>query len=615
MNSIVKAMVIVSIVSILGCVVISDDANAAPRDATFSVNGNTGTWDEISGSVSDGATVQVVSSGTVPSTITIDKDVTLDLNGQQIRFTVSGDEAKGIHVNDGASLNIVDGVGEGSIVSGLPMSVISNYGSVNIHSVSLLLDGTGTVMLSNRGVMEIHDTMMVSTSTSDSNFISNRNNLYISDSSLETQGSAIQNANNPKTVDSVVCVFDNVDIKSGVGVTCFGAGNSPYVEDSVVFTMNGGSIESDLYAASTNATNGTYAGVVLNFNNVEISTSSVTFYFPAMGVYNINGGSVSGGQTIKISAGTLNVTGGAVIESDGAFSEEDLVLSTTGAGGAEAAIVVAKGPSGYYGKITVNIDDATIRNTAGGDAILISDACMGNGNYSEYGMEFNLIGGKVEGTFRNATVPVVNPSTGESVTTGTTSSKDSDNVSVNLNGGSITGNVVQDSGAPVKLNGSTVDGDIVQSSDTEEPVIITGGTITGKIPEGVPTPEEHTLNYDSIAGSVRFFGSSVTLSSEVPVREGYTFLGWSMQPSSSEADYKPGQTITDAAGNVTLYAVWQSDSPEPTPTPGYDDDEDLPPFIPTQPAGDDDTVTIVACAAAAAVAAILAVFLVIDRKG
>ena len=54
---------------------------------------------------------------------------------------------------------------------------------------------------------------------------------------------------------------------------------------------------------------------------------------------------------------------------------------------------------------------------------------------------------------------------------------------------------------------------------------------------------------------------------------------------------------------------------DPNPSsPGYDDDEDLPPFVPTQPAEDDNTVTIVACAAAAAVAAILAVFLVIDRK-
>ena len=64
-------------------------------------------------------------------------------------------------------------------------------------------------------------------------------------------------------------------------------------------------------------------------------------------------------------------------------------------------------------------------------------------------------------------------------------------------------------------------------------------------------------------------------------------------------------------------AVINSDTepnPEPTPTPGYDDEEDLPPYIPSQSSNDDDTVTIVACAAAAAVAAILAVFLVIDRK-
>ena len=52
-------------------------------------------------------------------------------------------------------------------------------------------------------------------------------------------------------------------------------------------------------------------------------------------------------------------------------------------------------------------------------------------------------------------------------------------------------------------------------------------------------------------------------------------------------------------------------TPDVTP-PSYDDDE-LPPFIPSQTGGD-DTVTIVACAAAAAVAAIMAVFLIIDRK-
>ena len=54
--------------------------------------------------------------------------------------------------------------------------------------------------------------------------------------------------------------------------------------------------------------------------------------------------------------------------------------------------------------------------------------------------------------------------------------------------------------------------------------------------------------------------------------------------------------------------------PEPTPQPGYDDDEDLPPFIPAQPKDSGDDVTIVACAAAAVVAALMAVFLIVSYK-
>ena len=53
---------------------------------------------------------------------------------------------------------------------------------------------------------------------------------------------------------------------------------------------------------------------------------------------------------------------------------------------------------------------------------------------------------------------------------------------------------------------------------------------------------------------------------------------------------------------------------EPTPQPGYNEDEDLPPFIPTQPKDSGDDVTIVACAAAAVVAALMAVFLIVSYK-
>ena len=88
-----------------------------------------------------------------------------------------------------------------------------------------------------------------------------------------------------------------------------------------------------------------------------------------------------------------------------------------------------------------------------------------------------------------------------------------------------------------------------------------------------------------------------------------------------DVDY-PVTEIYDGRVYVTMedfstyvFYVYQVEpDPKPDPTPGWSDDDELPPFIPTQTGGDGDTVTIVACAAAAAVAAIMAVFLIIDRK-
>ena len=75
------------------------------------------------------------------------------------------------------------------------------------------------------------------------------------------------------------------------------------------------------------------------------------------------------------------------------------------------------------------------------------------------------------------------------------------------------------------------------------------------------------------------------------------------------------QYIQDDVKHKVTYGleVGSDDQTSEVTPPTYDDDE-LPPFIPSQTEGNDDTVTIVACAAAAAVAAIMTVFLIIDRK-
>ena len=64
----------------------------------------------------------------------------------------------------------------------------------------------------------------------------------------------------------------------------------------------------------------------------------------------------------------------------------------------------------------------------------------------------------------------------------------------------------------------------------------------------------------SITDSTFKVGDKVTISSTVPVKAGYKFLGWSTKKSASSASYKAGEEVTlDNVydGKVTLYAVWQ----------------------------------------------------------
>lgn len=54
-------------------------------------------------------------------------------------------------------------------------------------------------------------------------------------------------------------------------------------------------------------------------------------------------------------------------------------------------------------------------------------------------------------------------------------------------------------------------------------------------------------------------GKGVIISSTIPYRSGYTFLGWAKSSTAISATYSPGGYITSST-NVTLYAVWQYSS-------------------------------------------------------
>lgn len=52
-----------------------------------------------------------------------------------------------------------------------------------------------------------------------------------------------------------------------------------------------------------------------------------------------------------------------------------------------------------------------------------------------------------------------------------------------------------------------------------------------------------------------------TVSSAIPAREGYNFLGWNGKPDATTPTVQPGNWVTTPATATRLYAVWQSNTP------------------------------------------------------
>lgn len=93
--------------------------------------------------------------------------------------------------------------------------------------------------------------------------------------------------------------------------------------------------------------------------------------------------------------------------------------------------------------------------------------------------------------------------------------------------------------------------------------------LTGKItndPDVVP----YIVSYDfnggtgSVGKQEKKYNVDLILSNDVPIKEGYTFLGWSTSADDSTVVYNSGDIYTENSA-VTLYAVWKAnDSTPPT---------------------------------------------------
>lgn len=76
------------------------------------------------------------------------------------------------------------------------------------------------------------------------------------------------------------------------------------------------------------------------------------------------------------------------------------------------------------------------------------------------------------------------------------------------------------------------------------------------------TANTYTVKYDANGGTgapgnqTKTYGTTLKLSSTIPTRENYNFLGWGTSASSTTVSYAAGANYTTNAA-ITLYAVWE----------------------------------------------------------
>lgn len=82
-------------------------------------------------------------------------------------------------------------------------------------------------------------------------------------------------------------------------------------------------------------------------------------------------------------------------------------------------------------------------------------------------------------------------------------------------------------------------------------------------------PSHNPVTQKSSTSPVTF-----TVSSAIPAREGYNFLGWNGKPDATTPTVQPGNWVTTPATATRLYAVWQSNTP-PTDKPAKPTENDV----------------------------------------
>lgn len=382
--------------------------------------------------------------------------LTLDLNG----FTISN---SGDLVSNADALAYLFRIDEGASLT-LRDSSSGGVGSLSVDNARGILNNGTFIMES--GKIEATSTQAVVGETTDNS----------------KWGYCVVNA---VTKDSfannkeVVCEIRGGTLESdaygmyiqGAGVpgTGLNASGTETRNDLMLVTISGDAEITASMAIGTNASSGQFAGFTLDIeggaihgrDNVNSETDDgCALYLPAVGITNISGGTISGGQAIRICAGELNITSGEIV---GTTEGDDSDLIAGGSGGTQGAIVVGKASGGYVGNIDINISgDAVVTNTAKGEgtkpAIVVSDKNMSDNSMGYDDLAITVTVDGTEGAEINGDVVKVS-----NLTTGA-KTQDGGNTSLTISNTTVEGNVTNQSKTGLTIRDTNITGNVSNTS-------------------------------------------------------------------------------------------------------------------------------------------------------
>ena len=398
--------------------------------------------------------------------------LTLDLNG----FTISN---SGELVSNAGALAYLFRIDEGASLT-LRDSSSGGVGSLSVDNARGILNNGTFIMES--GKIEATSTQAVVGETTDNS----------------KWGYCVVNA---VTEDSfannkeVVCEIRGGTLESdaygmyiqGAGVpgTGLNASGTETRNDLMLVTISGDAEITASMAIGTNASSGQFAGFTLDIeggaihgrDNVNSETDDgCALYLPAVGITNISGGTISGGQAIRICAGELNITSGEIV---GTTEGDDSDLIAGGSGGTQGAIVVGKASGGYVGNIDINISgDAVVTNTAKGEgtkpAIMVSDKNMSDNSMGYDDLAITVTVDGTEGAAINGDVVKVS-----NLTTGA-KTQDGGNTSLTISNTTVSGNVTNQSKTGLTIRDTTINGNVSNTSEGSTAILgdsnVTGDT-------------------------------------------------------------------------------------------------------------------------------------------